>query len=146
MTRATRIERIIAIKRLDELLATRQLVSARRKLTEGQQLQGELINYCDHYNHRSQQLTQRVDAGSIQRERKFSEQLGKAVEQQQSVVESQRQKVSETNQRWLLRRTQSLATETLLKNVQKADALQTEKISAKEADELAQRIAQRKSR
>ncbi|MFK7955635.1 MAG: flagellar export protein FliJ [Lysobacterales bacterium] len=141
MTRATRIERIMALKRLDELLAARQLMTARQQLDHGQQIHGDLVNYCDHYNVRSQQLSTRVDAASIQRERQFSEQLGKAVYQQEAVLKQQRERVHENNQQWLSKRTRSLATEALLRKVKEAETRRAEQLSAKETDELAQRTA-----
>ncbi len=140
MSRSERISRIVALKRLDEVLAARQLMSARQSLTRGQQIHADLVNYLDHYSRRSSSANQRQDSSAMVREREFSGQLSKAIEQQQIALRRQGEQVDQEHRLWTAKRTRSLATEALLKRVHEDDAARQERIAAVETDEMAQRI------
>ncbi|MEM7705815.1 MAG: flagellar FliJ family protein [Pseudomonadota bacterium] len=138
MNRTKRIQRIVELKKLEEMLAAREVQHAQQQLARGQQVHEELLNYNQHYENLGQREGARKDAASWSRQRQFSEQLGKAITQQRDAITRQSQELELNRMNWREKRSRSLATEALLEKVQQVENQRLERTSAKEHDELAQ--------
>jgi len=137
MSRTKQLKRISGIAKNDELAAGKKLVNLRNEHEKQNHQLGQLIQYQDDY---SSQLAKQAGDGIPSRQLRnyntFLGNLGKAINQQKTTVESSQQNLNHGHQQWLYQHQRAKTLTRVSEKHQQQEQSENAKREQSEVDEL----------
>jgi flagellar FliJ protein len=138
MKRSKRLDPVARVEKSRERTAARELGQQQQQLNELRTRLQELIDYRTEYQQKYMQaINNSMGSTAIQEYRCFLSKLDRAIEQQYQLIAGGEQKVSDSRQHWMQKRTRLKAIDTLVEKIQAQERCQDNRREQQESDERA---------